>query len=63
MKRLDMSQSKILFVINKNKTLYGSITDGDIRRWILKNNNIDAKIEKFAIRILFHLMKIIISKI
>ena len=46
MKRLDMSQSKILFVINKNKTLYGSITDGDIRRWILKSNNIDAKIEK-----------------
>lgn len=46
MKRLDQSQSKILFVINKNNTLYGSITDGDIRRWILKNNNLNAKIEK-----------------
>ncbi len=46
MKRLDQSESKILFVINRDNTLFGSITDGDIRRWILNNNNLETKIKK-----------------
>lgn len=38
-KRLDMTAKKILFVINKDEVLVGTVTDGDIRRWILKNGD------------------------
>ena len=35
MKKIDQNKNKLLFLIDKSKTLIGSITDGDIRRWIL----------------------------
>ena len=38
-KRLDVTAKKILFV-TKGNILKGSITDGDIRRWILKNGDL-----------------------
>ncbi len=38
-KRLDETAKKILLVIEDNK-LKGIVTDGDIRRWILKNGNL-----------------------
>jgi dTDP-glucose pyrophosphorylase len=38
-KRLEQSEIKILFVIRGNGELLGSLTDGDIRRWILKGGN------------------------
>ena len=34
--RLDKSGKKILFV-HRDRKLLASLTDGDIRRWILKN--------------------------
>lgn len=37
MKQLDKSAEKILFVVENNNKLIGSLTDGDIRRWILKD--------------------------
>ena len=37
---LDKNFKKIILVINKNKKLLGTITDGDIRRGILKSYNI-----------------------
>jgi dTDP-glucose pyrophosphorylase/predicted transcriptional regulator len=36
LKYLDQNEDKILFVIDNNK-LVGSVTDGDIRRWILND--------------------------
>jgi dTDP-glucose pyrophosphorylase len=45
MKKLDVSGRKILFVINEDDTLYGSLTDGDIRRWILSGDSLEHKIE------------------
>ena len=33
-KRLDVTAKKILFVVENTK-LIGTITDGDVRRWIL----------------------------
>ena len=36
---------KILFVVDKENTLLGSITDGDIRRNLLKNNSFNKTIE------------------
>ena len=44
MKRLDVTAKKILFVVD-NKKLLGSITDGDIRRWILKNGDLNLNVK------------------
>lgn len=43
MKKLDLSAKKILLVV-ESKKLTGVITDGDIRRWILKNGDLNAPV-------------------
>ena len=43
---LQKSKIKTLAVINKDKKLLGTITDGDIRRGLLKNINISDNIQK-----------------
>lgn len=40
MKQLDTTAEKILFVVGQNNKLVGSLTDGDIRRWILKDGSL-----------------------
>ncbi len=47
MKILDRVAEKVLFVIKEDK-LVAAITDGDIRRWILKKGNLDAKVKDVA---------------
>ena len=37
----------ILFVVNENYKLVGSLTDGDIRRGLIKGNNIDDEVHLF----------------
>jgi dTDP-glucose pyrophosphorylase len=44
---LDRVAMKILFVVKDGKLL-AAITDGDIRRWILKKGNLDAKVRDIA---------------
>ena len=39
--KLDRSKSKTLFVLSKNRILIGVISDGDIRRCIVKNKGLD----------------------
>jgi dTDP-glucose pyrophosphorylase/mRNA-degrading endonuclease RelE of RelBE toxin-antitoxin system len=41
-----LTYDKILFVIDENKRLLGSITDGDIRRGLLKNKTIKTRIDE-----------------
>jgi len=48
MKKLDESHRKILFVVQDNFSLYGTLTDGDIRRWILNGNSLDEIVEKIC---------------
>lgn len=43
---LDKTRLKICFVINKNKSLIGSITDGDIRRGLINNLNVNESVKK-----------------
>lgn len=50
MRQLDITAKRILFVISDNRKLCGSLTDGDIRRWILSNGNLDAPVENIANR-------------
>lgn len=47
MQLLDKAKIKVLFVEESDR-LVGAITDGDIRRWILKKGNIDAKVKDIA---------------
>lgn len=42
--KLNKNGKRILIVLNKNKTLSGTVTDGDLRRAFLKNINLDNKI-------------------
>lgn len=39
-KQLNANSHKILFIIDENEKLVGSVTDGDVRRWILDENSI-----------------------
>jgi len=42
MKQLDATRRKILFLIDEDQKLHGSLSDGDVRRWILAEGSLDA---------------------
>ncbi|OQA80122.1 MAG: Glucose-1-phosphate cytidylyltransferase [bacterium ADurb.Bin243] len=44
MQKLDESAQKIIFVAGADLVLLGVITDGDIRRWILKNGELSSAV-------------------
>ncbi len=47
MAQLDKIAKKVLFVVSEG-AFVGAITDGDIRRWILKKGNLEAKVKDIA---------------
>src|SRR5690625_280499 len=47
MESLDKVAKKVLFV-TKGRQLKAALTDGDIRRWILKKGNLDVKVKEIA---------------
>lgn len=46
LKKMDEAAKKILFIVDKQDRLLGTVTDGDIRRWILKGESLEAHIDK-----------------
>lgn len=48
LKTLDQQPIKTLFVQDESKSIIGSLTDGDIRRGLLQEHNIDDNVMKFA---------------
>lgn len=46
LKRMDESGEKTLFVIDEKRRLIGTVTDGDIRKWIIKRTSLAKKISK-----------------
>lgn len=48
--KLDNTAKKILFVVDAEKCLLGTVTDGDIRRWILRNGDLNSSIENIMNR-------------
>lgn len=46
LKHLDKNEEKILFVVKEDNKLIGSLTDGDVRRWILKEGSITERVSK-----------------
>jgi len=45
-KLLDKNDEKILFVVDDENRLIGSLTDGDVRRWILKEGSLKENVSK-----------------
>lgn len=46
MKQLSQIGEKELFVVNNDNQLVGALSDGDIRKWILKDGNLDDNVDK-----------------
>lgn len=46
LKRIGETGERILFVVDEQNKLLGSLTDGDIRRWILKKGSLGSSVEK-----------------
>lgn len=44
MERIDANANGILFLIGEQQELVGCVTDGDIRRWLIRTGNLDADI-------------------
>ena len=52
MKRINNNKSRIVFVVKENGILIGSISDGDVRRWITENKefNLDDPVDNIMNR-------------
>lgn len=46
LKQMDVTGKRALFITDKKNKILGLISDGDIRRWILKNKSLNEKITK-----------------
>ncbi len=57
MQKIDINAKGIVYVIDKNSCLYGSLSDGDIRRWILKTGSVDGTVWDAAYRDVKFLMQ------
>jgi len=41
LRKIDRNKHRIVYLVDENNYLLGSLSDGDIRRWILANKNLD----------------------
>lgn len=46
MEKIDLNARGILFIINDKEELTGVVTDGDIRRWLIKTANLEAEVSQ-----------------
>ena len=50
MEQLEKTEEKIVFVVDSESRLIGSLTDGDIRRWILSDGDLKAQVSRVCNR-------------
>lgn len=50
MEKIDTNSRGILFITSEDNMLVGAITDGDIRRWLIKTANLTSKVEELMNR-------------
>ena len=50
MKRMDEAHTKILFVVDPLNKLIGTVSDGDLRRWILSEGKLTENVDKVSNR-------------
>ena len=46
MERIDVNAHGILFIVDASGVLLGTVTDGDIRRWIIKTGDLNVKVSE-----------------
>ena len=46
LQKIDKNAKGILFIINEEEKLVGTITDGDVRRWLIKTGDLQAPVER-----------------
>lgn len=46
LRRLEAAESRTLFVVDGDRQLYGTLTDGDVRRWILAGGDLEAPVQE-----------------
>lgn len=47
LQKIDLNGKQLLFVVDKKRKLEGIITDGDIRRWLLKTGQLQGTVAEF----------------
>jgi dTDP-glucose pyrophosphorylase len=47
-RKLDFAEVQILMIVSKNNKFVGTITDGDVRRGLIRGNNLEDKLEKIV---------------
>lgn len=57
LKKIDIGGRGILFLVDENKCLIGCVTDGDIRRWIINTNDLNAIVLAFMNKTPKYLLK------
>lgn len=57
LKQLEETEERILFVVNDDRTFLGTLTDGDVRRWILSEGSLEDAVEQICNRNPFHVGK------
>jgi len=45
MTKIDINEKGILFIVDESNKLMGCITDGDIRRWLIKTGDLNVPVE------------------
>lgn len=50
MEKIDTNAKGILFITSEDNKLIGAVTDGDIRRWLIKTANLTSKVEELMNR-------------
>lgn len=50
MQKIDINSKGILFIIDKKERLIGSLTDGDIRRWLIKTGNLEGNASQIMLK-------------
>lgn len=47
LEKIDKNNQRLVFVIDNNSILLGAVTDGDIRRWLIKTGQLNGRAENF----------------
>ena len=50
MQKIDVNTKGILFITDKEERLVGSLTDGDIRRWLIKTGDLQGTADQIMLR-------------
>ncbi len=50
MSKIDKNARGILYIVDKKRHLLGSVTDGDIRRWIINNGRLDGFVKDLVFK-------------